>query len=337
MKPDSNPLTANSMNQLRAKFSVAPMLDWTDRHCRYFHRLLSKNVLLYSEMITTGALIYADAKRFLQHQSEEEPVVLQLGGNSPIELAKCSKLVEEYGYSGINLNIGCPSDRVQNGSIGACLMAQPQLVADCLEAMQRAVSIPVSVKHRLGIDNMNSYEELARFINTVHQSSDCQTFIIHARKAILQGLSPKENRDIPPLNYSWVYRIKKDFPELDIHINGGIKTLDECSQHLQYVDGVMIGREAYQNPYFIHQLEQLLYPDITEKISRKQVVLDMIPYIDNQLSRGCSLQHISRHMLGIFHAQKGGKIFRRHLSENAYFEDSTSQVILDALNLMESI
>lgn len=323
-KPET---TADTLNR---RFTVAPMMDWTDRHCRYFHRILSKEAVLYTEMVTTGALTHADPDRFLRYNREEQPVALQLGGSNPQDLAQCTKMAEDYGYNEVNLNVGCPSDRVQNNMIGACLMAHPQLVAECLQTMQAAVSIPVTVKHRLGIDDMDSYEELVQFVETVRESG-CNVFIIHARKAILQGLSPKENRDIPPLKYEWVYRIKQAYPDLEVHINGGIKTLDECLTHLQHVDGVMLGREAYQNPYLLASVDQAIYGRDVEPISRKEAALAMIPYIESHLAQGTPLNHIVRHMLGLFHAQRGGKQFRRYISENAHKPGASIDVLLQAL------
>lgn len=320
----------STTDTLNRRFTVAPMMDWTDRHCRYFHRILSKHAVLYTEMVTTGALIHADPERFLRFNQEEHPVALQLGGSNAKELALCTKMAEDYGYDEVNLNVGCPSDRVQNNMIGACLMAHPTLVSECLSEMQSAVSIPVTVKHRLGIDDMDSYEELHQFVESVKESG-CNVFIIHARKAILQGLSPKENRDIPPLKYEWVYQIKQAFPELEIHINGGIKTIDECKTHLQHVDGVMLGREAYQNPYLLSEVDQAFYADSRSQISRKAAAMAMLPYIEDQLSQGAALNHILRHMLGLFHAQRGGKQFRRFISENAHKPGATIDVLLEAL------
>ena len=265
-------------NMINRRFSVAPMLDWTDRHCRYFHRLLSKHALLYTEMVTTGALIHGDKHRFLQFNASENPVAFQLGGSNPKDLAVCAKMVEEYGYDEINLNVGCPSDRVQNGSFGACLMAEPALVAECIAAMSQVVSIPVTVKSRIGIDDKDSYEELVQFIGTIADTG-CKTFIVHARKAWLKGLSPKQNREVPPLDYERVYQLKRDFPGLEIIINGGITTLEQAALMLDQVDGVMVGREAYQNPYILAGVDNLLYGDIKEKVSRQEIVKTLIPYI----------------------------------------------------------
>ncbi|WP_296055455.1 tRNA dihydrouridine(20/20a) synthase DusA [uncultured Amphritea sp.] len=314
---------------LNRTFTVAPMMEWTDRHCRYFHRLISHNAVLYTEMVTTGALIHGDRERFLQYNQAEHPLALQLGGSNPDDLTTCSRMAEDFGYDEVNLNVGCPSDRVQNNMIGACLMAHPGLVAECLEKMQSAVGIPVTIKHRLGIDAMDSYEELHQFVSIVRESG-CKTFIIHARKAILQGLSPKENRDIPPLKYDWVYQIKQAFPELEILINGGIKTLDETKAHLQHVDGVMIGREAYHNPYMMAEVDKLYNPDAGVQ-TRLQIIEQMYPYIEDQLSRGCYLGHITRHLLGLFHGQPGGRQFRRYLSENAHKAGADVDVLKQAV------
>lgn len=306
------------------------MMEWTDRHCRYFHRLISQNAVLYTEMVTTGALIHGDTERFLRYSQQEHPIALQLGGSNPQDLAQCTRMAEDYGYDEVNLNVGCPSDRVQNNMIGACLMAHPELVAECLTTMQRDVSIPVTVKHRLGIDDMDSYEELHQFVATVKESG-CNTFIIHARKAILKGLSPKENRDVPPLKYEWVYRIKQAFPELEIIINGGIKTLQECKDHLQHLDGVMIGREAYQNPYMMAEVDALYGENLT-LTSRFEIMQRMLPYIEQQLSEGVYLGHISRHLLGLFHGQRGGRQFRRYISENAHRPGAGIDVITQAVD-----
>ncbi|MDO6563841.1 tRNA dihydrouridine(20/20a) synthase DusA [Amphritea sp. 1_MG-2023] len=325
----------NQTRPLKRTFSVAPMMEWTDRHCRYFHRLISQHAVLYTEMVTTGALIHGDQARFLRHNDAEHPLALQLGGSNAEELALCSRMAEDAGYNEVNLNVGCPSDRVQNNMIGACLMAHPELVAECLTAMQSRVAIPVTVKHRLGIDAMDSYEELHQFVATVSQSG-CKTFIIHARKAILQGLSPKENRHIPPLNYEWVYRIKQAFPHLEILINGGIKTLDETRAHLQQVDGVMIGREAYHNPYMMAEVDTLYQPDAALP-TRLQIIEQMYPYIEAELKQGCYLGHITRHLLGLFHAQPGGRQFRRYLSENAHKAGADVDVLKRAVEKVATL
>lgn len=319
-------------NKTAHRFCVAPMLDWTDKHCRYFHRLLSKNALLYTEMVTTGALIYGNSQRFLQFNSEEHPVALQLGGSNPHDLATCTKMAEDFGYDEVNLNVGCPSDRVQNGKFGACLMAEPQLVADCVAAMQASVKIPVTVKSRIGIDDRDSYEELTHFIDTVAQAG-CNTFIIHARKAWLKGLSPKENREVPPLRYDVVFQLKKDFPELEIVINGGITTLEQSMELLQNVDGVMLGREVYQNPYLLAAVDRLLFGDDAEIKSREQIIVELLPYIQKNLASEVRLNSVIRHVLGLFHGEYGARLWRRYLSENAYKSNSGVQILLSALEL----
>ena len=312
------------------KFSVAPMLDWTDRHCRYFHRLMSQQALLYTEMVTTGALIHGDKHRFLQFNASENPLAFQLGGSNPNDLALCAKMVEEYGYDEVNLNVGCPSDRVQNGSFGACLMAEPALVADCIDAMLQVVSIPVTVKSRIGIDDKDSYAELVHFIGKIADKG-CKTFVVHARKAWLKGLSPKQNREVPPLDYERVYQLKRDFPHLEIIINGGITTLEQASEMLTHVDGVMVGREAYQNPYILAGVDNLLYGDIKEALSRQEVVRLLIPYIQEQLALGLRVNTVSRHILGLFHGEQGAKGWRRHISENVCKPGADESVILRAL------
>ncbi|MBP9643491.1 tRNA dihydrouridine(20/20a) synthase DusA [Budvicia aquatica] len=315
------------------RFSVAPMLDWTDRHCRYFHRLLSGQTLLYTEMITTGAILFGKGN-YLAYSQEEQPVALQLGGSDPQALAECAKRAEELGYNEVNLNAGCPSDRVQNGRFGACLMAEPELVADCVKAMKSAVSIPVTVKTRIGIDDSDSYEFLQRFIQIVSEQGGCDNFTLHARKAWLSGLSPKENREIPPLDYPRVYQVKQDFPHLTVSINGGIKTLDEAKAHLMYVDGVMMGREAYQNPGILAEVDRELFGTRTDALDVVSVIEAMYPYIENELSQGTYLGHITRHMLGIFQGIPGARQFRRHLSENAHKAGADVEVLRQALTFV---
>jgi tRNA-dihydrouridine synthase A len=312
------------------RFSVAPMLDWSDRHCRYFHRLLSQNTLLYSEMVTTGAILHGNLEQHLAFNSAEHPVVLQLGGSDPAELAQCAKIAVDYGYDEINLNVGCPSDRVQNGRFGACLMAEPTRVAACVAAMRAAVQIPVTVKSRIGIDERDSYTELVDFISTVAEAG-CEVFIVHARKAWLSGLSPKQNRDIPPLRYDMVYQLKQDFPQLQIIINGGITTLAESHQHLQVVDGVMLGREVYHNPYLLATVDAEIFNAVPTIKSRQEVVLAILPYVEQQLQQGVRLHTITRHMLGLFHGQTGARAWRRHLSENAPKWAAQPTVLLQAL------
>nr|WP_096995587.1 tRNA dihydrouridine(20/20a) synthase DusA [Vibrio thalassae] len=313
-----------------SRLSVAPMLDWTDRHCRYFHRLLSSQTLLYTEMVTTGAIIHGKGD-FLAYNEEEHPVALQLGGSNPADLATCAKLASERGYDEINLNVGCPSDRVQNGRFGACLMAEPELVAECVAAMKEVVDIPVTVKTRIGIDDQDSYEFLTRFVSLVSEKAGCEQFTIHARKAWLSGLSPKENREIPPLDYPRAYQIKKDFPHLQIAVNGGVKTLEESLEHLKHLDGVMIGREAYQNPYILAQVDQLIFGLDTPVKKRKQIVEEMYPYIERQLANGSYLGHISRHMIGLFQAMPGARQWRRYISENAHKKGAGIEVLETAL------
>ncbi|MAM70775.1 MAG: tRNA dihydrouridine(20/20a) synthase DusA [Gammaproteobacteria bacterium] len=323
------------MNAVSHKFCVAPMMDWTDRHCRYFLRLISRHALLYTEMVTSGALIHGERERFLRFNPEEQPVAIQLGGSDPQELAQCSKLAEQAGYREINLNVGCPSDRVQRGKIGACLMAEPELVADCVAEMKDTVQIPVSVKCRIGVDNIDSDEALLDFIGTIADAG-CSCFILHARIAILDGLSPKQNREIPPLNYPRVYKVKQQFPDLEIVINGGIKTLAEAHEHLQQVDGVMLGREAYQQPYKLAEVDREFFHDQHEIPGRLQILEKFLPYVASELKQGTSLHHISRHILGLFHGQPSGKQFRRFLSENAYRADADLSVLKSAMHLLHS-
>lgn len=304
------------------------MLDWTDRHCRYFHRILTKNSLLYTEMVTTGAIIYGKGD-YLAFSHDEQPVSLQLGGSDPDALAQCAKLAEQRGYNEINLNVGCPSDRVQNGMFGACLMGNVQLVAQCVQAMQDQVNIPVTVKTRIGIDDQDSYSFLCQFIETIIPY--CQTFIVHARKAWLSGLSPKENREVPPLDYARVYQLKKDYPDLTIAINGGIKTIDEIKTHLEQVDGVMVGREAYQNPMLLAEIDQQIFAVDRAVIDPIDAIQQLFPYIERELSASAQLNHIMRHTLGIFNGQKGAKQWRRHLSENAHKKGAGIDVVETAL------
>lgn len=313
------------------------MMDWTDRHCRYFMRLLSREALLYTEMVTTGALLHGHRARFLRHDPAEQPLALQLGGSDPAALAACARIGEEAGYREINLNVGCPSDRVQNNKIGACLMAEPELVADCIARMQAAVRIPVTVKCRTGIDDLDSLEYLSRFVETVMTRGGCRTFIIHARIAVLQGLSPKENREIPPLNYARVYAIKHQFPDLEIIINGGIATLEACQEHLRHVDGVMLGREAYHNPWLLNAVDTQLFNHPQANRTRRDVIDSFLPYVERELKQGTALHHMTRHILGLFQGQPGGKRFRRHLSENANRRGADLNVLLAALNTLDPL
>lgn len=315
------------------RLSVAPMLDWTDRHFRMFARQLTRRALLYTEMVTTGAIIHGKGD-YLAFSDDEHPLALQLGGSDPAALAQCASQAEQRGYDEVNLNVGCPSDRVQNGRFGACLMGEAQLVADCVSTMHEAVQLPVTVKHRIGIDEQDSYVFLCDFVGTVAEAG-CDVFIVHARKAWLQGLSPKENREIPPLDYERVYQLKRDFPHLHIGINGGIKTIDDIQRHLQQVDSVMIGREAYQNPYLLAQVDQAVFGIEQTLPERCAVVRAMYPYIEQQLAAGVRLNHITRHMLGIFNEQRGARRWRRYLSEHAHDPQAGIEVLEAALALTE--
>ena len=328
-----------SIAPLNRKFSIAPMLDWTDRHCRYFLRLLSKHSLLYTEKVTTGAIIYGKGD-YLGFNQEEHPVALQLGGSNPDHMAKCAVLAQERGYDEVNINVGCPSDRVKNGSFGACLMAQPEIVADNVRAMQAVVDIPVTVKCRIGIDDMDEYEDFARFVDIVADAG-CDTFIVHARKAWLQGLSPKENRDIPPLNYPRVHMLKEAHPGLSISINGGVKTLADTQEQLKYVDGVMMGREVYANPYILANVDAEIFGDESvQPISRRDVVLKMQQYIEACIARQDDPYfkpwHVARHMLGLYQGQAGGRIWRRYLSQNGTGKSPDPDLLMNALHAVES-
>lgn len=319
---------------LNRRLSVAPMMDWTDRFDRYFLRLITRHTLLYTEMITTGALIHGDAERHLAFDEAEHPVACQLGGSDPDDLATCARMVAEAGYDEINLNVGCPSDRVQNGRFGACLMADPPLVRDCVAAMRDVVSIPVTVKSRIGIDGRESYDDLSGFVATVAESG-CETFIVHARIAILQGLSPKENREIPPLKYDFVHRLKRDFPDFSISINGGIADLDAAAEHLDALDGAMIGRAAYQDPYCLAEADARIFDDhAAETLGRHDVARAILPYIERQCGAGIALHHITRHILGLFNGQPGARRWRRFLSENAYAATAGPEIVEQALALV---
>ena len=295
------------------KFSVAPMMDWTDRHCRYFYRLMSKDAQLWTEMVTAKAIIHGDKNRLLDYDAQEHPLVLQLGGSDPKEMAIAAKVGQDWGYDEININVGCPSDRVQSGSFGACLMQTPDTVAQCIESMGEVVDIPLSVKSRIGVDDMENYEELTNFINIVSKAG-CQNFVVHARKAWLKGLSPKENRTVPPLNYDWVYQLKRDFSELTIGINGGIMSLAEVSDHLEFVDNAMLGRAAYHQPYILAGVDQALYQKKHPVITREEVLLDFIEYMKIQHTNSVPIRSMTRHILGLYHAQPNAKKFKRLLS-----------------------
>ena len=309
------------------------MMEWTDRHCRVFLRCLTKRTLLYTEMVHCGAVLYGDADRHLGHDAVEHPLALQLGGADPRELAAASKLGAAFGYDEINLNIGCPSERVSAGRFGACLMAEPELVRESIAAMIDAVDIPVTVKSRIGIDDQDSYAELARFVETVARSG-CGTFIIHARKALLSGLSPKQNREVPPLNYDYVARIKADFPDLEIVLNGGVQSLDDAIAHFARVDGVMIGRAAYHDPWILHDADRRLFGADAGSESRHVVLEGMLPYIESKCLAGVPLSRITRHMLGLFNGMPGARAWRRYLSENARRKGAGPEVVQAAASLV---
>ena len=321
-------------NLLLPKVSIAPMMDWTDRHYRFFMRIITKKTLLYTEMITTGAILYGDRDRFLSYSKVELPLVIQLGGDNPDNLAECSLIAEGYGYTEVNLNVGCPSDRVQNGNFGACLMAKPELVASCVAKMKSRVKIPVTVKHRIGIDSFDKYEDLRNFVKIVSEAG-CDKFIVHARIAILKGLSPSENRTIPPLRYNDVYELKKEFPHLNIEINGGIKDPLISSELFEKTDGIMIGRKAYEDPYIFSGVDSELFKCSTEIPTRKEVLYQMIPYIEEYAKRGGKPNQIIRHILGLFNGVRGAKYFRRYLSENMYTMTDIKSLIQGSVEKIE--
>nr|WP_315476318.1 tRNA dihydrouridine(20/20a) synthase DusA [uncultured Undibacterium sp.] len=316
--------------------SVAPMMDWSDRHCRLFHRYISRHTWLYTEMVTTGAILHGDIERHLDFNQEEHPVALQLGGSEPADLALAAKRGQEWGYDEVNLNCGCPSERVQKGAFGACLMAEPNLVADCVKAMRDVVDIDVTVKHRIGINDVDSYEFVRDFVGQIAEAG-CKIFVVHARNAILKGLSPKENREVPPLKYEYAYRLKKDFPSLEIIINGGIKTQQEIDAHLLHVDGVMLGREAYHNPYLMTSFDARYYGDMSTPKTREEVVLAMLPYISEQLQKfgengkGLKLNSITRHMLGLTFGLIGARAFRQTLSDTKKLALNNPELLLEAI------
>lgn len=325
--------TSVKLSPIGNPLSVAPMMDCTDRHFRYFMRQITRRTLLYTEMITTGAILHGDRAKLIGFTPQEKPLAFQIGGDDPKELAECARIVEDLGYDEINLNVGCPSDRVQNGNFGACLMAQPERVATAVAAMQKAVRIPISVKHRIGIDDLDAYEDMANFVRIVADAG-CRRFTVHARKAWLQGLSPKENRTIPPLRYEDVYRLKRDFPHLFIEINGGITSLEQAQEHSQFVDAAMIGRAAYDNPYLFATADRDIYGDQTLPLTRHQVAQSMLDYCDRWVFHGFRLHSITRHMLQLFAGQPGTKVWKRYLSENANRPGADSQVICEALALV---
>lgn len=324
------------LSTLDRRFTLAPMMEWSTSDCRTFWRMLTKKAVLYSEMVTTGALLHGDKKRFLDYNAGEHPLALQLGGSNPADLAECARIAEDWGYDEVNLNCGCPSDRVQNGMIGACLMAEPELVADCIATMQAAVKIPVTVKHRIGIDDMEDYAGLVNFVHTI-AATGCNTFIVHARKAWLKGLSPKENREVPPLQYDKVYQLKQDFPQLNIIINGGITTLEQSKTLLDHVDGVMIGREAYSNPYLLAEVDQQLYGSLRPVISRAEVMEQFKEYCIEQLAKGARLNHLTRHILGLYQGLPGARQFRRVISEQAHKPGAGIEVLERALAVVNEL
>ena len=313
---------------------VAPMMDWTDRHCRFFLRLVSPRARLYTEMITTGALMFGNVPRHLDFDPAEHPVALQLGGSDPRALAHCARLGEAWGYDEINLNVGCPSERVQTGSFGACLMAEPALVADCVMAIRDAVALPVTVKHRVGIDAVEDYAFVRDFVGTVAKAG-ATAFLVHARNAILKGLSPKENREVPPLKYDYVYALKRDFPELTIVINGGVTTHDAIAAQLERVDGVMIGRAAYHNPYLVAEAEEYVFGEPAPQRTRTEIVEALVPYAEAQLAQGVALRAIARHVLGLYHGAPGARAWRRILSDAALLQSAGPELFLRALREVE--
>jgi tRNA-dihydrouridine synthase A len=314
------------------RLSVAPMMDRTDRHDRMFLRLISRRTLLYTEMVTTGAILRGDRDRCLAFDAREHPLALQVGGAEPAALAECARIAEDYGYDEINLNVGCPSERVRTGRFGACLMAEPDLVGACVAAMRAASAIPVTVKCRIGIDERDAYEDLRDFVATV-AAAGCPTFVVHARKAVLGGLSPKENREVPPLRYDVVYRLKQEFPEIEVVLNGGVTSLDTAADHLDRVDGVMIGRAAYENPYLLAEADRRLFGERAPPPSRRDIVERLLPYVEARLADGVPLAAITRHILGLFNGQPGARAWRRHLSEHAHRPGAGIEVIRDAAAL----
>jgi tRNA-dihydrouridine synthase A len=311
------------------------MMDWTDRHCRAFHRIMTRRALLYTEMVTAAAILHGDRARLLAHNDSDRPVALQLGGSDPAALAEAAVIGEGFGYDEINLNVGCPSDRVQEGRFGACLMAEPALVGACIGAMQQRVSVPVTVKCRIGIDAQDAEADLQRFIDAV-AAAGCRTFIVHARKAWLDGLSPKENREIPPLDYDRVYRLKASRPELTIVINGGVEDLDAAAEHLRHVDGVMLGRAAYQTPHILADADRRFFGETAAPLSRGEIIERLLPYVQAHVAAGGRLNNIARHILGLYHGQPRARAFRRHLSERAVKDGAGTEVLLEALQIAES-
>jgi len=328
-------MTNNADMQMPSPIAVAPMMDWTDRHCRYFMRLLSPSAFLYTEMVTAAAIHHGDADRFLRFNAEEHPLALQLGGSEPDWMASATAKANHYGYDEININVGCPSDKVQSGQFGACLMARPDTVAECYRAMLKETDVPVTVKTRIGIDDKDSYEFLQTFVEAM-LAAGCTKFVVHARIAILDGLSPKENRTIPPLNYERVYRLKRDYPELEIVINGGLAATRQVDEVLQHVDGAMIGRQAYHQPYFLAELEHHFNPS-KRLPDRREIVEKMLPYVESALEDGEPLGRMTRHMLGLYAGQPGARAWRRYISENAHRLGAGSEVLVGALAVLPTV
>lgn len=313
------------------RLSIAPMIDWTDRFDRYFLRIISRRCVLYTEMITTGAILHGDRERHLGFDPSEHPVVCQLGGSDPAAMAESARIVEDFGYDEVNINVGCPSDRVQSGRFGACLMGEPDIVGHCVEAMRNAVSIPVTVKCRIGIDDRDDFDFLKAFVHRIREAG-CEHLIVHARKAILQGLSPKENREIPPLKYDVVYRVKSEWPDLHVTINGGVGDLDQAAEHLRHVDGVMMGRAAYQTPYVLADADRRIFGDAkSAPLDRHEIVSRLLPFIEKETAEGIPLNRITRHILGLFTGLPGARQWRRRLSERAHLPGAGVDVVLEAL------
>jgi tRNA-dihydrouridine synthase A len=327
--PTTRPVAA-----LDRRFSIAPMMDCSDRHARYFLRLFSSRMLLYTEMITAAAIVHGDPERLLEFNHEEHPLAVQLGGSNPEQLYRAAQICAQFKYDEINLNCGCPSDRVQSGMFGACLMQDPVLVAECVAALKSASNLPVTVKHRTGIDQQDDYDRFAGFA-AAQLEAGAESLIVHARNAWLQGLNPKQNREIPPLKYDWVYRLKRDFADHEIIINGGITSLDACLDHLQQVDGVMLGREPYRNPYVLHNVDSVIFGEPQHELpERIEFLHRMYPYIERQLALGLPLTRVVRHLIGLFHGEPNGRRWRRHLSENAYRKDAGIETLQEAERLL---
>jgi len=322
-----------SPGSIKRRFCVAPMLDCTDRHERYLLRLISRHTVLYTEMITTGALLFGDKPRLLDFDKAEHPVALQLGGSEPDAMTKSAELVQQWGYDEVNINVGCPSDRVQSGRFGACLMESPKLVAENVRQMQAAVDIPVTVKCRIGVDDQNPEQALWALVDA-SANAGCSVFLVHARKAWLKGLSPKENRDVPPLDYALVYRLKEAFPELEIIINGGINTIEDGHNHLKHVDGIMMGREVYSNPYILSAVDRAFYDAKHTPLTRDEVMREYMAYAQKHINAGCRLNHLSRHVVGLYHGEPRSRLWRRHISQNAHIPGSDTQVLKDAYAAM---